>query len=489
MTLNDYISIVNQRFCAANATEHSYRGDLQQLLQTMLPDIDITNEPKRIDCGAPDYILSRKDIPVGYIEAKDVGVELDAKIHKEQFDRYKSALGNLIITDYLQFHFYKQGQLTESVFIGEVSNGKIHANPQNFEHFTALIQNFALTVTQSIKSPTKLASMMAAKAKLMAQVIKSALDADDASEASSELQGQREAFKTILIHDITNESFADIYAQTIAYGLFAARYHDPTLPTFSREEAATLIPKSNPFLRKLFQTVAGYSLDDAVGSRLLWIVEELVQVFKASDVASIMKNFGRSTRQEDPVVHFYETFLAEYDPKLRKARGVWYTPEPVVDFIVRAVDDILKTKFNLPQGLADTSKTKVTIEAITPASKGKPVKQEQEVHKVQILDPATGTGTFLAKTVAHIYQNHFATLQGAWPAYVKEHLIPRLNGFELLMTSYAMAHLKLDMLLTQTGAFPTTPPAGHPFDTKGNQTHARNSPSSEGVARDRRAHV
>ena len=454
MTLNDYIRIVNQRFCAGNATEHSYRGDLQQLLKAILPDVDVTNEPKRIECGAPDYILSRKEVPVGYIEAKSVGIAIDSKAtkkDKEQFDRYKAALDNLIITDYLQFQFYKQGQLISSCEIGELSNGKVHANPQNFEQFTALIKNFAITVTQSIKSPTKLATMMAAKAKLMAQVIKSALDEDDIKEANSELQGQREAFKTILIHDITNESFADVYAQTIAYGLFAARYHDPTLPTFSREEAAILIPKSNPFLRKLFQTVAGYSLDDAVGSRLLWIVEELVQVFKASDVASIMKNFGRATRQEDPVVHFYETFLAEYDPKLRKARGVWYTPEPVVNFIVRAVDDILKSHFNLPQGLADSSKTKVNIETITPASKGKPVKLQQEVHKVQILDPATGTGTFLAKTVEHIYENNFANMQGAWPAYVREHLIPRLNGFELLMTSYAMAHLKLDMLLTQTG--------------------------------------
>ncbi len=184
---------------------------------------------------------------------------------------------------------------------------------------------------------------------------------------------------------------------------------------------------------------------------MLWIVEELVQVFLATDVVQIMQNFGRSTRQQDPIVHFYETFLGQYDPKLKKARGVWYTPEPVVNFIVRAVDDILKSHFNLPQGLADTSKTQITIEAATPASKGKLVKQTKEVHRVQILDPATGTGTFLAKTVEHIYENNFSNIQGAWPSYVKEHLIPRLNGFELLMTSYAMAHLKLDMLLTETG--------------------------------------
>ncbi len=453
MTIEEYIHIVANRHAAGNATEHSYRGDLQNLLQALLPKVDITNEPKRIECGAPDYILSRKskDIPIGYIEAKDLGVDLGAKVHKEQFDRYRAALDNLIITDYLQFHFYTDGKLSDSVFIGEISNGKVYALSQNFERFTALIQNFAITVTQSIKSPTQLACMMSAKARLMAQVILDALNKDDQAQANSELQVQREAFKSVLIHDIDNEQFADIYAQTIAYGLFAARYHDTTLDTFSREEAATLIPKSNPFLRKLFQTVATYSLEDNVGERILWIVEELVQVFLATDVAGIMQNFGKSTRQQDPIVHFYETFLAEYDPKLRKARGVWYTPEPVVKFIVRAVDDILKTKFNLPQGLADTSKIKRKIEAIEPGSKGKLVKKEKEFHKVQILDPATGTGTFLAKTVEHIYETHFASMQGAWPTYVKEHLIPRLNGFELLMTSYAMAHLKMDMLLTQTG--------------------------------------
>ena len=327
-----------------------------------------------------------------------------------------------------------------------------YAKPENFDQFTALIEDFALQVTQTIKSPTTLAQMMASKARLMAKVIELALNEDDKAQEenhqnTTDLQGQLHAFKNILIHDINNKSFADIYAQTIAYGLFAARYHDPTLKTFSRQEAATLIPQSNPFLRKLFQYIAGYELDN----RLTWLVDELVQIFLATDVASVMNNFGKSTRQHDPIIHFYETFLAEYDPKLRKSRGVWYTPEPVVSFIVRAVDDILKTHFKLPQGLADTSKTKVTIEAIEPGSKGKLVKKERELHRVQILDPATGTGTFLAQTIRHIYDNQFASMNGAWSGYVKDHLIPRLNGFELLMTSYAMAHLKLDMLLTETG--------------------------------------
>ncbi|MDP3334537.1 MAG: type ISP restriction/modification enzyme [Methylococcaceae bacterium] len=447
MDIQQYIGNVSSLFNAGNSTEHSYRGDLQQLLSSLLKDVAVTNEPKRIECGAPDYILTRKDIPIGYIEAKDVGVKLGDKAHKEQFDRYKAALNNLIITDYLEFHFYKNGALVESVSIATIENGKIYAKLESFDRFTALIENFALQITQTIKSPNTLAQMMAAKAKLMAQVIKSALDEDDKAQRTTDLQGQMAAFKSILIHDIDNTSFADIYAQTIAYGLFAARYHDPTLSTFSRQEAATLIPQSNPFLRKLFQYIAGYELDN----RLTWLVDELVLIFLATDVASVMHNFGKSTRQHDPIVHFYETFLAEYDPKLRKSRGVWYTPEPVVSFIVRAVDDILKTHFKLPQGLADTSKTKVTIEAIQAGSKGKLVKSEHELHRVQILDPATGTGTFLAQTIRHIYDSQFAKMQGAWSGYVKEHLIPRLNGFELLMTSYAMAHLKLDMLLTETG--------------------------------------
>jgi predicted helicase len=456
MTIQNYLDTLNIRFKTGISREHTYRGDLQSLLMIILPDILVTNEPSRVACGAPDYVLTRKDIPVGYIEAKDIGIDLHSKTLKEQFERYKQGLNNLIFTDYLDFHFYKDGVLTTSIAIAEIKNGAIIPIPSHFQEFENLIKNFAQTVTQSIKSPTKLAEMMAGKAKLMANVIEQSLNSDDEADNRSALKNQMLSFKQMLIHDINNQAFADIYSQTIAYGMFAARYHDPTLPTFSRQEAATLIPKSNPFLRKLFQDIAGYDLDE----RLVWIVEELVSIFLATDVADIMKNFGKSTKQEDPVVHFYETFLAAYNPALRKARGVWYTPQPVVNFIVRAVDDILKTEFNLPQGLADTSKIKIKTKHSTKAtadqrSKLKEVEQEVEVHRVQILDPATGTGTFLAEVVKHIYQK-FKGQQGIWSNYVNQHLIPRLNGFELLMASYAMAHLKMDMLLSETGYKATT---------------------------------
>ena len=355
MNLQQYITKINTLFQTGNAREHSYRGDLQNLLMAILPDVLVTNEPARVACGAPDYVLTRKDIPIGYIEAKDIGVDLNSKMLKEQFDRYKSGLSNLIFTDYMDFHFYKDGILTTKIAIAKVENGVIVPIPENFDHFEQLIKNFAETISQSIKSATKLAQMMAGKAKLMADIIEKSLNYDDEIGTRSQLKSQMLSFQQMLIHDIDNKAFADIYSQTIAYGMFAARYHDPTLPTFSRMEAAELIPKSNPFLRKLFQDIAGFDLDN----RLVWIVDELVSIFLATDVSEIMKNFGKSTKQEDPVVHFYETFLGEYNPALRKARGVWYTPQPVVNFIVRAVDDILKTEFNLPHGLADTSKIKI----------------------------------------------------------------------------------------------------------------------------------
>ena len=448
MTLEQYIDNIDKRYRLGNATEHTFRGDLQQLLESLVPTIRATNEPKRQSCGAPDYILTKKDIPVGFIEAKDIGdKDLDGAKktgNKEQFDRYKASLNNLIFTDYLSFHLYRDGEFITKISIGEITEKGIKPLTENFASFENLIKDFCSHVGQTIKSSKKLAEMMAGKARLLSDIIGKALTSDEINHEDSTLKDQMLAFKQILIHDITPQGFADVYAQTIAYGMFAARLHDPTLPTFSRQEAAELIPKSNPFLRKLFGYIAGPDIDD----RIKWIVDSLTDIFLACNVEEILKNYGKSTKMEDPIIHFYETFLSEYDPKLRKSRGVWYTPQPVVNFIVRAVDDILKTEFDLPQGLADTNKTKIKVDV-----QGKKV--EQEVHKVQILDPATGTGTFLAEVVKHIHKK-FEGQQGIWSNYVETHLLPRLNGFELLMASYAMAHLKLDLLLTETGFKPTS---------------------------------
>ncbi|WP_395167488.1 type ISP restriction/modification enzyme [Francisella salimarina] len=453
MTTQQYLEQLNKRYKTGISREHTYRKDLEDLLISLVKDIDVTNEPANVtDCGNPDYVITKKDIPIGYIEAKDIGKDLDSKNYKEQFSRYRKALDNLIITDYLRFQFFKEGELVTQIEIATIENGEIKPIIKNFQQFENLIKDFCTYIGQTIRSPKKLAEMMAGKARLLQNTLENALNKDIEDEQNSGLRSQYETFKNILIHDLTPKGFADIYAQTLAYGMFAARYHDEVLDTFSRQEAAEKIPKTNPFLRMLFDYVAGTNIDD----RIKHTVDNLADVFRAVDLRKILSKFGRSTKTQDPIVHFYEDFLSEYDSKLRKAKGVWYTPQPVVSFIVRAVDEVLKSEFGLSQGLADTTKTKIQIDSQTTDKRAKSgYKQiEKEVHKVQVLDPATGTGTFLAEAIKFIYNNNFKAMQGAWSGYVEEHLIPRLNGFELLMASYAMAHLKLDMLLTDTGYKP-----------------------------------
>ena len=441
MTINQYLKSINNRYKRGNYAEHNLRGDLLNLLETLLPDVQITNETKQLECGILDFGLTVKDIPIGYIETKGIGdTDLEGKRHnKEQFDRYKAYLPNLIFTDYLNFHFYRGGGFITKIAIGEETSKGIKPLSENFEAFENLIKDFGAYIGQTIKNSEKLAKMMARKARILADVIHEALVSDENKTENNTLKEHMTVFKKELIHDITEKGFADIYAQTITYGMFAARLHDTSLDTFSRKKAAELIPKTNPFLRNLFGYIAGPNIDD----RIKRIVDDLALIFKATNLEALLKDYGKSKKMEDPIIHFYEDFLSEYDPKLRKSRGVWYTPQPVVNFIVRAVDDILKNEFNLPQGLADTSKTNIEVEA-----QGK--KEEHEVLKVQILDPATGTGTFLAEVVKQIHQK-LKGQQGFWSNYVENYLLPRLNGFELLMASYAMAHLKMDLVMRETG--------------------------------------
>lgn len=448
MTIQEYIAEVQKQFSTGVAREHAYRPALQQLLSTLLSHLIVSNDPARRSCGAPDYILMRQNdhIPILFVEAKDIDdKDLAGKSrNKEQFERYKQSLDNIIFTDYLDFRFYEKGAFFDSIRIAEVNDNKIIAKKENFEKFKNLIEHFGAATPQKITHSSQLAKIMAGKARLLANVIENVL-ANNNDDENSNLNSQIKAFKNVLIHDISPKAFADVYAQTITYGMFAARLHDPTPETFSRSEAATLIPKTNPFLRQLFQNIAGYDLDE----RICWIVDDLAETFHATDMPKIMSGFGKRTKQNDPMIHFYEDFLSAYDPSLRKSRGVWYTPQPVVSFIVRAVDDILQNEFKLPMGIADTSK--ISIKRQIKGYNAKTITAES--HRVQILDPATGTGTFLAEVVSQIHKK-FAGQPGMWQGYVEEHLIPRLHGFELLMASYTMAHLKIDWLLTETGYKP-----------------------------------
>ncbi len=372
-------------------------------------------------------MIQRGAEPLGYIEAKDIGENLDKVQKSEQLKRYRDSLNNLILTDYLEFRWFLEGEYKSdmTVRLAEVDNkGHLKRFPDHFPALQTLLETFGATQAITLRSPDELAAKMAKIAGLLRDSIVRAYRQE---ERDGKLHLQLESFRRVLLDYLMPEPFADMYAQTICYGLFAAKC-SATGQAFSRMQAGYYVPKTNPFLRNLFNQIAGVDLDD----RLVWIVEQLVAVLNRADIAAILANFGKRSRQEDPVVHFYETFLAQYDPALRELRGVYYTPEPVVSYIVRSLDDVLRRSFGLRDGLADSSR-------LTP-----------ELHKVQILDPATGTGTFLYAVFARIFEQFHAD-KGLWSGYVSQHLLPRVHGFELLMAPYTVAHMKLGLQLQELG--------------------------------------
>jgi hypothetical protein len=454
VNIQHYLDEVRLVYATGVATEHSYRPALLKLFHGIDPSLTVVNEPKKVAVGAPDFIFSRGDVPIGWCEAKDLDADIKKLkgYSKEQKDRYRRGLPNLLYTNGLDFEFLRGGERTSYVTVADYRPG-LPAYPERFDQLSRLLDDFAAANPISITAAAQLAKLMAAKAAIIKDVLGNVLREDP--DFRSALGSQYQAFKADLLPHLDPGEFADIYAETITYGMFAARLHDTSLDTFSRREALDLLPKSNPFLRSLFGYIAGPELDD----RIAWIVDDLADVLRASNPSLLFKDFGKFTARNDPFIHFYEDFLKEYNPSKRKSRGVWYTPEPVVDFIVRAVDDVLRTEFGLADGLADTSKVVVNYDTGTNNPKtGKPVTMKKELHRVQILDPATGTGTFLAKAVQTIAAQVKARAPGKWSGYVEQDLIPRLHGFELLMASYAMCHMKLDMQLRDTGYTPSANP-------------------------------
>lgn len=450
--LKQYLNEIVNKHKTDLAQEHSYRKSLEDLLRHIDSGIQVINEPKKQKCGKPDYIILRKNIPVGYIEAKDIAVNLDEIERSDQLKRYIDSLENLLLTNYLEFRFFVNGQKVNTVAVGELNNNLVIPHDTEFQNLIDYLSNFCAYKGQTIKTPQQLAHLMAKKASVIRDVIIKTLEVFDKEPLATHeyntnsLASLREKFKETLLHDLTTHTFADMYAQTIAYGLFVARLNDTTLENFSRQEARDLVSKNYPFLRQLFDYIAGASLDD----NLIWIVDDLAEIIGCADLNKLFEDYGKTTQTTDPFLHFYETFLEKYDKVNKKKRGVYYTPQPIVRFIVSAVDTILKNDFKLTHGLADDTKT--TCKIFCPEISHKKSKQYKEIetYKVQILDPATGTGTFLAETIRNIHA-YVIKQKGAWPQYVEEVLIPRLNGFEIMMTPYVMCHLKLNLLLQATG--------------------------------------
>ncbi len=424
------------------AGEHAYRPALKTLLEELRPGVRVVNDARRIACGAPDLVALRDDLPVGYVECKDIGISLDEAEKSAQLQRYLATLPNLILTDYCRFIYYRDGEVVREVRLAKLDDRQRVKMMEGAEdNFRQLLESFLTDTGVTVSTPQDLAGRMARITHMIRDVI---IQAYERNEASPLLREWREAFARVLIAELDQPEhtaeFADMIAQTIAYGLFSARVMGGGPKTFTRGEAQRLIPKSNPFLRDFFYQLTGPRLDDEPFASF---VDDLVRLLARTNMSAVLADFGKRTRQEDPVVHFYETFLAAYDPKLREARGVYYTPEPVVSYITRAVDSLLTDHFGCADGLMDHSK--ITVPVLDP---GNPQPVMRELHRVLVLDFACGTATFLYNIIDMIRRKHIERNDvGSWPGYVREHLLPRIFGFELLMAPYAVAHFKLSLQL------------------------------------------
>lgn len=428
-----YLHSLQKELARGDATEHTYRPALKALLEAHSKDIRATNEPKSAEReNKPDYVVRKNTTIIGFVEAKDIDKDLKAIRKSPQLKRYLEALPNLILTNYLDFVWFVGGEKRLELSLG-VSDGRlIKAASNAAAEWDNLLASFVNEIAPTIATPFQLAKSLAGQTRLLRDLAKELLEAEDA-----DLLEQEQSFKSMLVPDLKPEEFADMYAQTAAYGLFTARvfefttmYGAPVEPLpdslkdqhFNLEKAAFLIPKANPFLRQFFQHVASPNLN----AQLRWLVEQIADSLAHTDMQKVLHGQSRKQGFEDPVFHFYETFLAEYDKKLRESRGVYYTPEPVVDYIVRSVDSLLKEKFGKVEGLADPT--------------------------ALVLDPAAGTATFLRKVIELIHSRlSNQGMGGAWPAYVRTKLLPRLFGFELMMAPYTVAHLKLELQLQEQG--------------------------------------
>ena len=421
--INNYIQDLQENLKSGGQSSHY--PSLKRFIEGLMMGINARIEEKGNQAGIPDLTIRKNERILGYIEAKDINIDL-TKIEKTpQLKRYlESNIGdNLILTNYLEFRWYVNGECEKTAQLADLKSGKIILI-NDLQPIRELLQLFLNQKAKDINNYYDLAKEMAAYTKTIRNAIQSSLERETTTE---ELNRLKETFKKLLLLDIDNDKFADMYAQTIAYGLFTAKIghvQNPGQFTFNRTTAGIYITDRIPFLKGFFDIVIN---SDNV-SNIHQSIENLVELLNTVDMTNILENFGRETRTQDPVLHFYETFLAAYESSLRKSRGVYYTPEPVVNFIVGAVNDILRDEkiFDLEDGLGS--------------------------RKVTILDPATGTGTFLYAVIKQIRDNLTKFDIRQWHNFLRgTRLLNRLFGFELLMTPYTIAHLKLGLLLGDLG--------------------------------------
>lgn len=436
----DYFKIL-QSVPVEEITEHSYRTALENLLNAIVSKhnlkLKILHEPKRqAGFGAPDFKVSGAASIVGYVENKKIEEKLSKTIKTDQIKKYKALNDNILLTNYIEFVWLKGDDIQNETLCSELDlqNHKATLQPEKIAAVELLITKFFSQPPAKIGNAKKLANALAVRAKYLKDFLKEELQHQLSEGNQDKLFGLYETFKQHVFHELTIDEFADAFAQTLAYGLFLAKLNAEAKPV-TLQNAKDFIPNSFKLIRELVDFLD--ELNDKQYSSTKWIVEEVLTIMNNLDLAEIQRSlFYRSTKTtnllnetdysfKDPFIYFYEDFLAAYDKTLRKAKGVYYTPPPIVNFIVRAIDDILQKEFAIKDGLAD-------------------------MNQVTVLDFATGTGTFLVDIIQRIIEKSPAkTAQRR--QLVKEHILKNLYGFEYLIAPYTIAHLKLSQYLKDAG--------------------------------------
>ncbi len=421
----DYLSNIFKAYQKGDAREESYYKHLADFITVFSESerkkkIDVTILPKKTEAGNPDFrVWDGRQKIVGYIEAKDLGVDLDRIEDSEQLERYLSTFPNVILTNFTEFRLYRNGEKIDQISIARpFVIKKLSTVPplENEDKLFELLErflDFSLPKTYTAKT---LAVELAKRTKFLKDEIVS----EELKLGTKSIHGFYDAFKEFLIAGINESEFADLYSQTITYGLFAARLRAEK--DFNRKLAYSYIPKSIGILRDVFKFI---SLED-LPQQMEVIIDDIAEVLNVADAKKILDHYYHEGKGSDPVLHFYETFLSVYDPKTREKRGVYYTPEPVVSFIVRSLHQILKDKFNISDGLASK--------------------------KVTLLDPAGGTLSFLAKaieTAVEEFESKYG--KGAVKTFLKDQILQNYYSFELMMAPYAIGHMKMSFLLEELG--------------------------------------
>ena len=431
-------------------TEHTGRAALETLLNEFARNAGphpakVQHEPKRqADKGAPDFKVTRQGLILGYVETKGIGANLDKILKSDQIKRYRTLSSNIILTDYLQWIWIDADRVKGREILAyatDLEGGPIRVRRERAEAVGRLIARFFSEVPLGIGRSPQLALALAARSRLLRDYLGDELVRQEHEHREARLYGLFQVFRDQVFHALTLKEFADAFAQMLAYGLFLARLNSDTEPV-TLHNANQHVPGSFRLIRELVDFLD--VLDQPNYRDIRWVVEEVLSIVNGLNIPAIHEDLSyrhrraisRSVRagdedehrlfERDPFIYFYEDYLNAYDPAMRKGRGVYYTPPPIVNFIVRAIDDILKDTFGIRDGLADD-------------------------RRVTVLDFACGTGTFLLEIFQRIFDTIGGSDAGRADLVVRDHILRNIFGFEYLIAPYTIAHLKLSQYLRDRG--------------------------------------